>query len=77
LELLGHECGQLVAVLFQVIEDCRHGLLHGLKGLMPTGERLLPEELPQPLLSQGANGPLTLTPLEDPKLRVPQVFLVE
>src|SRR5512132_3403653 len=49
LELLPHQRVQLLAVLVQMIQDPRDRRLHLLERLVPARQRLLANELPQPL----------------------------
>src|SRR5512135_77940 len=49
LELLSHQRVQLLAVLVQMIQDPRDRRLHLLERLVPARQRLLANELPQPL----------------------------
>src|SRR5579883_1979325 len=48
-ELLGHQAVQFREVAVQVIQHLGHRILHRLERLMPPVQRLLPQELPQPL----------------------------
>ena len=48
-KLLAHQAVQLTAVALQVIQHRRHRRLHRLERLVPAVQRLLPQELPQPL----------------------------
>src|SRR3954463_1289270 len=48
-ELLGHQAVQFRAVAIEMIQHLAHRILHRLERLVPAVQRLLPQELPEPL----------------------------